>query len=428
MFYKQLLICTLCAFLTLSILTPNTPAKVVERIMVIVNDDVITKTEFDERVDKTKAQLQQLYKYNDVRANTEIEKSKLQILDTMIDEILFIQEAVKRNVQVSDADVQKEIAGIKKQFKTDKEFEDALKAEGYTMESLKREKKRTLLLQGLVKQKFSSELNINDEEVKKFYNENKDQFPGSKENMKLKQILVKFNLTPEDKEKTRQKAESVLKQCRDGADFGEMASKFSDDPVGKANKGEMGYFIPGTGEFPELEEVVSKLAVGEISNLIDTIEGYDIIKVVENKDGKIKLQRILITVLPDSASEKATEEKANSILKELKSGEDFVQMVKKHSDDPLTKNKDGDWMDIPVESMSPELRDAFDSLEVGSISRTIKTPVGFHIFKIAEKKDLTDDEADQIRRYLSDKKLQEKLSDYSKKLREIAYIQPLAEK
>jgi len=428
MFYKQLLMYMLLTLLTLSFFISNTPAKVVERIMVIVNDDIITKTEFDDRVEKTREQLKQLYKYDDARAQAEIEKAKPQILDTMIDEILFVQEAVKRNIQVSDAEVQKEINDIKKQFKTDKEFEDALTNEGYTLESLQREKKRTLLLQELVKQKFAQELIISDDEVEKFYNENKDQFPGKQDTMKLKQLLIKYNLTPEDKEKARQRAESVLKQCQDGADFGDMSSKFSDDPTDRANKGEMGYFIPGTGEFPEIDEVVSKLGVGEISNLIETPEGYDIIKVTEiRKDGRIRLQRIFIAVLPDPASEKAAEEKANSILNELKNGADFVQMVKKYSDDPLTKNKGGDWMTVSVDSMSPELRSAFDSLDVGSISHPIKTPIGFHIFKITEKKNLTDDDVEQIRRYLSDKKLQDKLSEYSKKLRETAYIQRLAE-
>jgi parvulin-like peptidyl-prolyl isomerase len=395
---------------------------------VIVNDDIITKTEFDERVSKTRDQLRQLYKYDDVRSKAEIEKAKPQILDTMIDEIIFIQEAIKRNVQVSDNDVQKEIEGIKKQFKTDKEFESALSAEGYTLESLKKEKKRTLMLQELIKQKFASELTITDDEVKKFFNENKDQFPGKQDTVELKQMLIKFKLTPEDKKKTRQRAESVLKQCQDGADFGEMASKFSDDPTGKANNGDMGYFVLGTGEYPELESVVSKLAVGEISNLIETPDGFDIIKATEiNKDGRIRLQRILTAVLPDPAEEKSAEEKANSVYNELKNGADFVQMVKKYSDDLTTKDKDGDWMDVPIDSMSPELRASFDSFDVGVISRPIKTPVGFHIFKIAEKKDLTDDEVEQIRRYLSDKKLQDKLSEYSKKLRETAYIQRLAD-
>jgi hypothetical protein len=72
-------------------------------------------------------QLKQLYKYNRCRLNSEIEKAQPQILNTMIDEILFVQEALKRNIQVTDTEVQKTVDEIRKQFKTDKEFARMLK-------------------------------------------------------------------------------------------------------------------------------------------------------------------------------------------------------------------------------------------------------------------------------------------------------------
>ena len=407
----------------LSLIVPYSSGKIVEKIIAIVNDDIITKSEFDERVDKTREQLKQLYKYTDARLNEESEKAKPQILDTMIDEILFVQEAMKRNIQITDAQVQKEIEDIKKQFKTDKEFEDAMAVEGYTVDSLKREKKRALLLQELIKQKFSSDLIIEDDEVKKFYQDNKDQFPSQTDSIKLKYILIKYSFTKEDIEKAKSRAGDVLKQCKDGADFDEMATKFSDDPVGKANKGNIGYFVPGTGDFPEFEEAIAKLNVGEISDLIEAPDGFDIIKVIDiKKDGRIGLQRIFIAALPSPSEEKSAEEKADSILKELKNGADFVQMVKKHSDDPITKEKDGDWMDVPIDNLSPELRNAFKSLDIGEVSQKVKSVQGIHIFKIVERKKLSEDEMEQIRSYLTEKRLQEKLSEYSKKLRETTYI------
>ncbi|MGB9596147.1 MAG: peptidylprolyl isomerase, partial [Candidatus Poribacteria bacterium] len=312
---------------------------------------------------------------------------------------------------------------IKKQFKTEKEFEDAMKAEGYTMESLKKEKKRSLLLQELIKQKFASDLVIKDDEVKKFYRENRDKFPAKNDTVKLKHLLIRYNLTKEDKEKARSNAEEVLRQCRNGADFSEMALRYSDDPVSRANKGNIGYFIPGTGDYPEYEEIVTKLKPGEISDLIEIADGFDIIKVTDIKrDGRIGLQRIHIAIKPDPLVEKATLEKADSILKELKKGADFVQMVRKYSDDQLTKDKDGDWMEVNINNLSDEMKNAFNSLEVGEVSQPIKSFQGVHIFKIVDRKELSEDEMEQIRRYLADKRLQEKLEEYSKKLKETAYI------
>lgn len=421
--FKFFLTLAFCIIALLFTTISYSSGKIVERILVIINDDVITQSEFDDRVAKTREQLRLLYKYNDAMLNEEIEKAKPQILETMIDEILFVQDAMKRNIQVSDAQVQKEIENIKKQFKTEKEFEDAMKAEGYTMESLKKEKKRSLLLQELIKQKFASDLVIKDDEVKKFYRENRDKFPAKNDTIKLKHLLLKFNLTNEDKEKARLGAEEVLRQCKNGADFGEMALQYSDDPISRAKKGNIGYFIPGTGDYPEYEEIVTNLKHGEISDLIETPDGFDIIRVTDiRRDGRIGLQRIYIAIKPDPAEEKAKLEKADSILKELKKGADFVQMVKKYSDDQITKDKDGDWMEVNINNLSDEMKNAFNSLEVGEVSKPIKSFQGVHIFKIVDRKELSEDEMEQIRKYLSDVRLQQKLEEYSRKLKETAYI------
>lgn len=412
-------------FIIISCFIANSNAKVIERILVIINDEIITQTEFDERIDQTKEMLKQVYKYNDAKLAEELEKSKPQILDTMVDEILFVQEAVKRSIQISDADVLKEINNIKKQFASDDEFMKAIETEGYTLDSLKREKKRTLLLQELIKQKFASELTVDDDEVKKFYNENRDQFPGKKDTVSLKHLFIRFNLAQADKDKAKQKAEMVLQQIKDGADFADMVDKFSDDPETKANKGDMGYFIAGAGNLPEIEDAASKLNVNQISDIIENPDGYSIIKITDKTaDGKMRAQIIFIAVPTDSTEEKVAEDKANSIIQELKNGADFVDMVKKYSDDKKSKEKDGDWMDVPIESMGAELQGAFSSLDAGNVSQPIKSPQGIHIFKITEKKDLTNEEMEQIRMFLSEKKLQDKLRNYSEKLKETAYIQP----
>ncbi len=402
----------------------NTEAKIVEKILVIVNDEVITLTEFEERLDKTREMFKQVYKYSDAKLGQEVEKAKPQLLDTMIDEILFVQDAVKRNILITDAQILKEIDNLKKQFSSDKEFSEALETEGYTLDALKREKKRELLLRELISQQFASELVVTDDEVGQFYRDNRDQFPGKDDIVKLKQIFIKFNFTQADKDKAKQRADMILEQIRGGANFAETAEKFSDDPGTKASKGDMGYFMPGKGQFPEIEEVASKLDVGQISELIETPNGYNIIKITDKKiDGNIRAQIIHIAIWPDPSEEKIAEQEAESILQKLKNGAKFVDMVKLYSDDEKSKAKKGDWMEVPVDSMGPELGGAFDSLDIGSISRAIKTPQGFHIFKIVERKDLSDEELEQIRMFLSEKKLQEKLGEYSDKLRGTSYIQ-----
>jgi peptidyl-prolyl cis-trans isomerase SurA len=422
----------LCVFLVTVFCITTSEAKIVEKILAMVNDDIITKTELDERLLNNLAMLRQL-QYDEARLAEEMEKAKPEILELMIDELLFTQEAVRVRIQVADERVQQDINKFKEQYGSSEAFEQALKAEGYTLESFKKDRKRIILFQLLIEQTFGPELRVTDEEVKQFYKESMEQSSDGSDVVKLKRIFVKFHITDADAEKTLKRAKDIVKQCREGADFGEMAAKFSDHKGTRESGGDMGYFVPGMRKYaPNLEEAASQLAVGKISDVIKSPGGYDIIKVTDIKDDQIKAQRIYIAVCPEPASESATVEKANSILKELENGADFVDMVEKYSDDPLAKDKGGDWEDVSINAMSPDLREAFESLEEGEISRPVRTPLGLHIFKIVEKNDsqsladLTDDQMKQIREFLHQKRLAEKLSEYSKKLREKAYIQKLA--
>jgi peptidyl-prolyl cis-trans isomerase SurA len=401
----------------------NSNAKVVEKILAIVNDDIITKTEFDERISKNIEIFRRLYNLDEKRLLEEIEKAKPEIFETMIDELLFTQEAVKKGIQIQDSEVEQYINTLSKQYGNDEAFQKALDAEGYTLESLRKERHRALLLQELIKREFETETDVSDEEVRTYYRENIDKFPNRSDSVKLKHIFVKFDITDADKNSTLVKAQDILKKCKEGADFGEMASQYSDHELTKESGGDLGYFVPGMGKYdPALEDVASKLTVGQISDLIESPGGYDIIKVTDIQNGSVRAQRIYIAIVPSPESEKASLQKAQSILEELNKGADFVEMVKKYSEDPSTKEKDGDWRDVPIDSMGPELRNAFKSFSEGEISQPVRTPFGFHIFKVIKRQDLSDEEIDQIRQFLTQNKLQEKIGEYSKKLKETAYI------
>jgi peptidyl-prolyl cis-trans isomerase SurA len=413
------------ALCILLILPHLTIAKVVEEIIVVVNDDVITKTELEERLSKSKELLKQMTQYDEEKLDEEIEKDKPEILEQMVDELLFVQEAIKKGITVSEDQIQLDINELKKQYGSDEVFEKALKAQGYTLESLKRERKRTLLLQELIRQKFESDLRFTDDEVIEFYRQNRSSYSDS-DIVKLKNIFVRFNITKADEQRALTEAQDILEKLQEGASFEQMAKEFSDHEPTRESGGDMGYFVPDEGRYdPQLESVASQLAVGEVSGLIKSPGGYDIIKVVDKKDAEVRARRIYIAIEPDPQAEKVAKDKVDAVMEELKSGADFIYLVKKYSEDPRTREIDGDWNEIYINEMSSNLRDAFDSIEEGEISRPVRTPLGFHIFKVVERrdpKDLTPEEMEQVREFLRQKKLAEKLSEYSEKLREKAYI------
>ncbi len=114
-------------------------------------------------------------------------------------------------------------------------------------------------------------------------------------------------------------------------------------------------------------------------------------------------------------------------MAELENGAEFIDLAVKYSDDPLATAKAGDWKEIPIDLMTPGLQKAFDSFDEGEVSQPVKTPVGFHIFKIAARQDLTEEDMEQVRIFLSNQRLEEKLKGYSEKLKERSYIKKLAD-
>lgn len=413
-----------------SLVTCIAHTKIIDKILVIVNNDVITKSDLEERLRQAKEQMRLVYNYNEARLNQEIEKMRSEILQLMIDELLFTQEAMKNNIQVPEDQIQEELDKIRKQYKSDEEFEKDLKSIGYTIESWKREKKEILLRQALIRQKFESQVRVSDEEVRKFFRENKEQFSQISESILLRHIFIKFNIKEEDRDRARQKAQSILERCKSGEDFTEIIRELSKEPNSGVMGGDMGYFIPGTGRFaPELEEHASKLAEGEISDLINGPQGFDIIKVtnIDKKTGAVRASRIHIMLQPSQEEEMAVNEKVNQVLSELQKGAQFAELVRKYSDDIETRGNDGIWAEVSMDKLPLEIRNAFKSLEKGEVSQPVRTPQGIHIFQIADKQELSKEQIEQIRSYLVQRQLSEKLIAYSEKLRNNAYIRILAE-
>ncbi|MBD3184257.1 hypothetical protein GF312_18380 [Candidatus Poribacteria bacterium] len=424
--FRIIFLCTLTLIISLYT-TLSLRAKIVEKIVAIVSDEVITKTELEERMQK-EIELRRPFYQDEQKLLKEMEAAKPELLELMVDELLFIQAAIKRGIRVTDAEVQQYVNTLRNQTGSEEAFKEALAAEGYNLDTFKRDIKRRLLSQRLNEEQFGQDIRVTEQEIIDFYEENKDQFPGQSDVLKLRHIFLKFDITEKDKEQALAKVEKIINMAKSGEDFAELARQFSDHEPTRESGGDLGYFIPGMGKYDiRLEEAASELQVGQISFPIETPGGYDILKLVDKKEGSVKVLRIHIAIWPSPDVEKAVKQKANSILKEIETGAKFSVMVSKYSQDPLTREEGGDWKEIPIESMGPELKDAFESFQVGQISKPVKTPLGFHIFKIVDRQELSRDEKEQLRELISHRKLQEKLAEYSKKLREKSYIQVLAE-
>lgn len=190
-----------------------------------------------------------------------------QLLDNLIDKELVRQEVDKAGLNVTDADMDQEIAILKKNFSSDDEFNMMLMQYGMTMDDLRGE----LLMQVQLKMLLGPKTTITDEDLTKYYQDNKDRL-STPEQVKASHILVA----------TKEEAEAILSQLKSGADFAALAKEKSTDPGSKDAGGDLNFFPRGSMA-AEFEDAAFKLGVGELSGVVQTSFGYHIIKVTDKK-------------------------------------------------------------------------------------------------------------------------------------------------
>ncbi|OBZ11186.1 peptidylprolyl isomerase [Bacillus sp. FJAT-26390] len=188
-------------------------------------------------------------------------------LENLITQELIMQEAKAASITVTDADVDSEIALIKKSFGTDEQFNSTLAQYNMTLDSLKKDTKINLTIRKILEPKTD----VTEDEIKQYYDANKDQL-GTPEQIQASHILVA----------TKEEADAILAQLKQGGDFAAIAKEKSIDPGSKDNGGDLGFFGKGA-MVPEFEEAAFALKVNEISGVVQSEHGFHIIKKTAEK-------------------------------------------------------------------------------------------------------------------------------------------------
>jgi len=284
-----------------------------DRTVAVVNGVSLKERELERIIDEL---LPRAFYHQSVTPEKRAELRK-KALDELIRRELYYQEAVRIGIKVSKSELKDGLENIKKRFKSKKEYQNALKQAGITEDDLKKDIERNLLINKFYQQEVLDISKVSDNELKEYYEKNKKDFLRP-EAVRIRHILIKVEPTSTDEEKAKKKKEAgdILKRARQGEDFAELAYKYSADDW-RVKGGDLGLIHRGR-LLPELEEVAFKLKPGEISDLIETIYGYHIIKMEEKlpptqlgfDEIKDKLRKEL--------EEKRKKEREENLLKTLK--------------------------------------------------------------------------------------------------------------
>ena len=223
--------------------------------------------------------------YAVVQADPRAQELLRQMLDNLIDRELLLQEAKTLKMTAPSQQVDAELQKLIARFPSKEAFDDALKAQNLTLESVKKDMESQILRRQLLKQEVFDKININPNEYQTFYEQNKDKYV-EEEQVRARHILIKVaqDTSPADEGQLKKRADDALKRAKKGEDFAKLAHEFSED--GSREKGgDLGFFARGQ-MVAEFEEAAFALKPGQVSDLVRTQFGYHIIKVEERKPAK----------------------------------------------------------------------------------------------------------------------------------------------
>jgi parvulin-like peptidyl-prolyl isomerase len=261
---------------------PAARAEVVDRIIAVVNNEVITQREVDRVLAPIYEQYRGLY-YGDELVR-KLEEARRGVVEELIEDKLILSEAKRLNIEVDDKEVEGRINDVAKRFKTKNEFEKALQQQGLTSRELKARYREQIMSRRLVDQKIGSRITISPVEVGNYYASHANEYIQPEE-IKLSNILIRPRKDLEPA-KALELAKEISNRIQEGGSFALLAKEYSEGP-NASEGGSMGYVKKGD-LLPEIEAVVFTLNEGEVSSILQTGLGYHIFRVEEKKERRVK--------------------------------------------------------------------------------------------------------------------------------------------
>jgi peptidyl-prolyl cis-trans isomerase SurA len=269
-------------------------AEILEQVLVKVNGDIITKTEFEARQVAALRDRPELA--NVTPASLELQKAIAEatpdlILDA-VDELLLIQRGRELGFALGDAQFNQIVASIKESnnLEDDAKFEEALKQEGMTLADLRRNLERQMLVTQVQRQDLMAKLSVSDEEARAYYEKHRQEFTTPSE-LTLREIFLEVPETDKgvnvaQDEEIKTKAEDVRQRLLAGEPFPRLAGDVS-AASSKANGGLIGP-IQGDDLAPQLQEILGKMKTGDITEVLRTPRGYQILKLESRTETRVR--------------------------------------------------------------------------------------------------------------------------------------------
>jgi len=392
---KNLTLSVLIGFLLSSFFSERMEAKIelIDRVIAVVDSGVIMESELNLRVQDIIGRLRS--------EGTELPPKELleeQVLERLIIEEIQLQIGDSAGVKISDAELNRALSMLASQNSMNLEqFKESLDANNSSYSKLRDSVRKELIIQRVQRGKVGANIEISEQEIENFLNSEEGRSKLA-EQYNVQQILLSLNSeAPESKvNSTKEKGADIIRRYNEGESFEKLAATYSSDQ-NALEGGSLGW--RKATELPTLfSDVVTKMKVGETSELIRSGAGFHIIRLAEKRGDVVKFEdqtlvRHILVQPSEIRSEKQTKDLMNEIFQKLVDGEDFKQLARQHSEDPGSKMEGGELGWSAPDTFDPAFEAVMNSVDIGVFSTPFQSSFGWHILEVLDRRneDISDD-------------------------------------
>jgi|SRR5687768_2297270 len=401
----------------------------VDRIVAVVNKEVITASELSDAVAGVQRQMRR-------QGTAPPERTLLerQMLERMIVDRAQLQMARERGIRIDELQLDRAVQRVAQNNNLSlAEFRRALERDGVPFQAWREELREQMMVNRLREREVDDRIQVSDTEIDLFLAELKARPETRRVEYQVSHIAIRVpeQADAERIEAARARAQKALEELRAGGDFARLAASYSDAPDALQG-GMIGW--RSHDRLPELfSGTLATMSAGQVSEILRSPAGFHLLKLHAVRGQALEsapvsqthIRHILIR-----ASETVSEGEALRRLADLRArivsgAADFAEMARVHSADATAaRGGDLDWV-YPGDTV-PEFERAFADLKVGEISQPVKTPFGYHLIQVLERRsaDMSPERRRlQARQALRERKADEAYQDWLRQLRDQAYVE-----
>jgi peptidyl-prolyl cis-trans isomerase SurA len=428
--FRKMLVTLLVALPASGVLATSNPVPTavvdLDRIVAVVNNDVITANELELRLTETKQQLSA----QRIQLPPE-DVLRRQLLERMIVEQIQLQLAVQSGVRVTDDDVEKAIQAIASRNKltVDKVY-DAVRQQGIDRASYREQVRNQITIQQLVEREIYSRTTVSDSEIDAFL-ENTRTSQDTEYDLSHIFLAIPESATPEQIQAVKARADDVRQQITRGEDFARAAVTHSQGPDALKG-GAIGW--KSAGQLPELfVGALNQLKPDEVSEVLKGPNGFHILRLNDRRGGgggeAVQQTRVRHILLKPSEIVSRNDARANlrRLRERIAQGEDFAELARSHSEDPVSASQGGDLGWISPGQTVPEFERAMQALAPGALSEPVESSFGVHLIQVLERRQAVSGDRARLtaRTQIHARKADDRYEQWVRRLRDEAYVEYL---